>query len=347
MTDRPVFVIGCPRSGTTMLQLMLHSHPRIAVAPETKFLEPAYYRRRMFGDMRESRNRQALAEWIADDRTTKFKELGLDRDDFVRQASLAPGSFGSVIGIAFQMYAGRFGKARWGDKRPSYVRKVPLVRRLFPDAQFIHLIRDGRDCVASLKEMPWYHLDTFHAVSAWAEAMDAGVELRKDLPEDSYYELRYEDLTDDPATEMKKLCHFLGEDFDPASLSPEQAAKQAVPLHKVWHGNTHGEVTKARVGTWTTRLQPWEISLCESALGDRLRAHGYEPSDAPAAAKQHLVAFRATMRKRAKNRRAKSLRDTVNKLREPGPVPSLLTEGQRAAAGLPPMREQSAEVWVG
>ncbi|WP_214326983.1 sulfotransferase family protein [Nonomuraea sediminis] len=347
MNDRPLFVIGCPRSGTTMLQLMLHSHPRIAVAPETRFLEPAYYKRRRFGDMRDPRNRESLAEWIADDKTTKFRELGLDRAEFVRQATQSPASLGSVIGTAFRMYADRFDKSRWGDKRPSYVRKTHILRRLFPDAQFIHLIRDGRDCVASLKEMPWYNLDTFHAVSAWAEAMDAGAELRRSLSADTYYELYYEHLTDDPATEMKKLCHFLGEDFDPASVSPEEAAKVAVPKHKVWHTNTHGEVTRSRVGTWTTRLQPWEISLCESALGDRLKDRGYELTGAPQAAAQHLAAFRATLRKRSKNRRSKLMNDRLNRLREPGPVPALLTDGQRAAAGLSPLRGKSAEVWVG
>ena len=68
-SDRPIFVIGCPRSGTTMLQLMLHSHPRIAVPPETRFLVPGYYRRFFFGDLREQRNRRRLGRWIVSERT--------------------------------------------------------------------------------------------------------------------------------------------------------------------------------------------------------------------------------------------------------------------------------------
>lgn len=334
MSDRPVFVVGCARSGTTMLQLMLHSHHNLAVPPETRFLEIAYNTRRVYGDMRDPRNRRKLAEWVAFDKSTKFKDLGLDKDEFVRQASQAPGSLGSVLGTAFRMYAERFGKARWGDKRPSYVRKVDMLSRLFPDAQFVHLIRDGRDCVASLMEMPWYTHNTFHAVSAWGEAIDAGDRLRKTLAEDSYYELRYEDLTDDPATEMKKLCHFLDEDFDPAMCSPREAAGVAVPLHKVWHSNTHGEVIRSRVGSWAARLQPWEIALCETALGDRLEANGYELSGGPAADKAHLAAFRQTARKRSLSRMRKSLRDRVNRLREPGPVAAKLTSGQREPMGV-------------
>src|SRR5690606_13260697 len=71
-SDRPIFVIGCPRSGTTMLQLMLHSHPRIAVPPETRFVVPAYFSRRMYGDMRLAENRRRLATWIATGKNTKF-----------------------------------------------------------------------------------------------------------------------------------------------------------------------------------------------------------------------------------------------------------------------------------
>ncbi len=343
MNDRPVFVIGCPRSRTTMLQLMLHSHPRLAVPPETRFLVPVYYRRRTWGDMRQAQRRRALAQWIATDRSTKFRELKIDKDEFVRQAVEGPGSLGSVLGIAFKMYADRFDKARWGDKRPSYVKQVDMLLRLFPDAQFIHLIRDGRDCVASLKEMPWYTLDSFHAVSTWAEAIDAGGKLRRTLPEDTYYELRYEDLTDDPETELKKLCHFLDEDYSPSMVSPREAASVAVPQHKVWHRNTHGEVTRSRVGSWASRLDDWEISICEHILGDRLESMGYELTGAQKPSKEHIAASQKTMQKRKASRMRKGMRDRLNRLREPGPVAALLTSGQRAAAGVPRQRSELTE----
>ncbi|MFC5833052.1 sulfotransferase family protein [Nonomuraea insulae] len=343
MSDRPVFVIGCPRSGTTMLQLMLHSHPHMAVPPETRFLVPAYYRRRTWGDLRIDQRRHALAQWIATDRSTKFRELKIDKDEFVRQAVEGPGSLGSVIGTAFRMYADRFDKARWGDKRPSYVKQVDLLLRLFPDAQFVHLIRDGRDCVASLKEMPWYTLDSFHAVSTWAEAIDAGGRLKRTLDAETYFELRYEDLTDDPMTELKKLCHFLDEEFSPSMISPREAASMAVPQHKVWHSNTHREVTRSRVGSWANRLDDWEIALCEHMLGDRLESMGYELTGAPKPTKEHVIACQKTMQKRKASRMRKSMRDRLNRLREPSPVGALLTTRQRSLAGVPQQRKELTE----
>ena len=333
-SDRPIFVIGCPRSGTTLLQLMLHSHPRIAVPPETRFLIPAYFHRKVYGDMRVAENRRRLAEWIATGKGTKFRELGLDKEEFIEAAVRAPGSLGSVLGTAFQAYAQRFAKPRWGDKRPSYFQHVGTIRRLFPDAQFIHLIRDGRDCVASLKEMPWYSGNVYTAVSNWAEAIDYGRRHAAELPPDAYFELRYEDLTADPEGALRALCTFLGEEYDPAMRDPRQVASLAVPAHKVWHRNTHREVTSARVGTWASRLEPWEVSLCETVLGERLTALGYELSGAPRAAREHLNTYRATASRRRMARWKRQARDRVSRLREPGPVAAMLTQGQllRAAS---------------
>ncbi|MFC4535099.1 sulfotransferase family protein [Sphaerisporangium dianthi] len=337
-SDRPIFVIGCPRSGTTMLQLMLHSHERIAVPPETRFLLPAYFHRRLHGDMRDAENRRALAKWIATDKSTRFGELGLDRAAYVRRAVEGPGSLGSVIGEAFRAYAERFGKPRWGEKRPCYIKHVDVLLRLFPDAQFVHLVRDGRDCVASLKEMPWYNLDVFHAIATWAEAVDLGRRCAERLPAGSYYELRYEDLTAGPQEELVKLCRFLGEDFDPAMCEPRRMATTAVPAHKVWHSNTHREVTQARVGSWATRLEPWELALCERVLGGRLRDRGYEPAGGPRPSAAQLLAYRKTVTRRWLSRCDKLARDQVNRRREPGPVAAMLTSGQLSSVTVPAPR---------
>ncbi|MGH3387537.1 MAG: sulfotransferase family protein, partial [Actinomadura sp.] len=162
--DRPIFVVGCPRSGTTLLQLMLHAHPRIAIPPETRFLLPAFDTRHAFGDLCDEANLRELARWIAEDKATKFDDLGLDPDRIIEEIVAGPPTVGTAMATVFQAYAQRFGKPRWGDKRPSYIRRLDVILRMFPDAQIVHLIRDGRDCVASLMEMPWYKLDTFNAV---------------------------------------------------------------------------------------------------------------------------------------------------------------------------------------
>ncbi|MEU5885041.1 sulfotransferase [Spirillospora sp. NPDC047279] len=332
--DRPIFVIGCPRSGTTLLQLMLHSHQRIAIPAETRFLLPAYTARCEFGDLRDSANRRALGEWITGRKETKFKDLGLDAAQVVDEIVDGPPTMGSALGIVFRAYARKFGKPRWGDKRPSYFKHVPTLLRMWPDAQFVHLIRDGRDCVGSLKEMPWYKLDVNHAISAWREAIDYGRRYATDLGPESYYELQYERLVADPAGELSGLCAFLGEEFDPAMTAPQDIAKLTVPPQKRWHDRTHTAVTSGRVGAWSKRLEPWEIGLAESAFGERLADYGYELSGAPKPSPAMLGKFAKTAAHRRMSQRKKDLRDRWQRRYEPGPVECLLTADTAESAAL-------------
>src|SRR5215471_17881514 len=96
--DRPIFVLGCPRSGTTLLQLMLHAHPRIAIPPETRFVLTSYQARNSFGDLRDAASRRALASSIVGERSTLFYDLGLDADDVLDEIVAGPPTLGSALG---------------------------------------------------------------------------------------------------------------------------------------------------------------------------------------------------------------------------------------------------------
>ncbi len=310
-SDRPIIVVGCPRSGTTMLQLMLHAHPRIAIPPETRFVLAAYRERREFGDLRVAANRRALARRIVDRRETRFCDLGLDPEETVERMAAAQGTLGSVLGTIFEGYAARFGKPRWGDKRPAYLHNIDILLRLFPDAQFVNIVRDGRDCVASLKEMSWHRKDIYATVAAWARAVDDARRAARRLDNSQWFQLRYEDLVADPHGSLTELCGYLGEDYDPAMAEPSSVAEVAVPSFKTWHARTHTPVTTQRVRSWESRLTAEEIALCEAALGSRLAAHGYELSGSsrprPAelvryswsAAPQHLIPARRSLSRAA------------------------------------------------
>ncbi|MQA27043.1 MAG: sulfotransferase [Micromonosporaceae bacterium] len=287
--DRPIFVVGFPRSGTTMLQLMLHAHPRIAIPPESRFVISGYQQRRQFGDLRDPARRRALAKWIVSKKT--FRDLRLDASEVTEEIVAGPPTLGSAFGIVFRSYARRFGKARWGDKRPAYLHALHIITSLFPDAQIVHLVRDGRDAVASVMEMTWNTRDFYQSVAAWNEGVDHGRWAARTLGPDSYHEIRYEHLVADPAAELKQLCAFLGEEFDPAMTEPATVASVAVPKRKAWHERTHGSVDSARVSSYQQRLEPWQIALCEDAMGSRLRGFGYQLSGAPKPALEHRLRY--------------------------------------------------------
>jgi hypothetical protein len=291
MTERPIFIVGCPRSGTTMLQLMLHAHHRIAIPPETRFLLTAYRQRRAFGDLSRPENRRLLADWIVARAETRFADLGLDADRVAREITEGPGTLGSVLGTIFRGYAARFGKPRWGDKRPAYLQNVDLILRLFPTAQIVNVVRDGRACVASLKEMPWHRQGLHGTVAAWARAVDDARRASRLLDRSQWHELRYEDLVADPPATLAELCRFLGEDYDPAMTRPSELADLAVPKSKTWHLRTRSPVTTQRIGSWQQRLTREEIALCEAALGSRLKECGYELSGVARPHPAHILRY--------------------------------------------------------
>lgn len=274
--------------------------------------------------MRNPANRRRLAEWVVGMPRTQFGDLGIDPEKFVERATDGPGSLGSVVGLVYRMFAERCGKPRWGDRRPSYIRHIDVLPALFPDAQIVHLVRDGRDCVASLKEMPWFYGDVYQAVNRWAEAIDFGRRAKRRIAADGYHELRYEDLTADTENTLARLCAFLGEDYHPAMREPRHVADVAAE-HTDRHAGARTEVSTERTGSWSWRLEPWEAGLCESVLGKRLLRHGYQLSGAPEADREQVAAYERTAAFwRAKWRR-ESMVERLNRFREPGPVAALPT----------------------
>lgn len=299
---------------------MLHAHPRIALPPETRFVLPAYEGRLRFGDLRDPGNRAGLAAWITGRKETRFHELGLDARAVAARIEGGPPTLGSALGIALKSYAERHGKARWGDKRPAYALHVEEILRLFPDAQFVHLVRDGRDCVASLLQMPWWHRGFHEAVATWAQVMDETRRYAGRLGPDSWHELRFEDLVADPEPRLREVCAYLGEEYDSSMTAPHRLAGRAVPARKTWHRRTHGALDTTRAGSWRQRLTPDQIRLCEAALGDRLVRNGYELSGAVRPDPAELLRYRGVFALRRAAHAKRRVLDRVTRVREPGPV---------------------------
>jgi hypothetical protein len=328
-SDRPVIVLGCPRSGTTLLQVMLHAHHRISVAPETRHLLPAYRQRLRFGDLEDASNRRALGEFIVAERL--FDSLGLDPRETVERVVAGPPTMGSAIGIVLRMYAERFDRSRWGDKRPTYYRDIGVIMRLFPDAQIVHIVRDPRDCIASLKRMPWWNRSSHVSVLAWAGSIDFTADAARKWP---VTRVRYERLVADPEPELRKLCAALGEEYDPAMAAPELLAESVVPERR-WHLTLRGgPLTTARTGRWRSELEPWEVELCETVLSGRMESLGYELSGAGRPPASHLVRYAHVRTKQERRRRRAQFLDWWRRRSEPNPVAAELTSAQRAAVGL-------------
>jgi hypothetical protein len=289
---------------------MLRAHPRIAIPPETRLLLDAYEHRGAYGDLSRLPNRQALAEWIVAGAGTRFDGLGLDPRSVADEIIAGPPTLGSALEIALRAYARRLGKPRWGDKRPGYVQHIDALLRMFPDAQIVHLVRDGRDCVASLKRTPWWHMGVYHAIATWTQALDAGSAAAQSLPPDAYLEIQYERLITDREGELRRLCAFLEEEYAPPMA-------RVMPWRR-WQA-------EEPPGTGRRSLERWEAELCESVMTDRLLAYGYEPAPAGRPAAHHLARYAAVTTHRRLAARKRAMLDLRLRAAESQSVASCLT----------------------
>ncbi len=255
-TSAPIFVVGCHRSGTTLLRLILDSHPNISCGPETLFLTE-------------------FAERIVGERNwPHFAHYGFPRDYWLRQIAAMFDRFQSD-------YAARRGKARWADKTPRYALSVGVVAEMFPDCQIVHLIRDGRDVVASHRSS-WGYLSGVKATAKWPYYVRTAREAGHRLPSGRYHELRYEDLVLDTKATVGRMLEFLGEPWDDAVLHHEEQEHDVRSLYYEESAKRRATsadgcaVYRARVGTAGRGLDPVLRTLTSLACRSTLRELEYQ-----------------------------------------------------------------------
>tara|TARA_B100000029_G_scaffold430980_2_gene442313 strand:+ start:9004 stop:9981 length:978 start_codon:yes stop_codon:yes gene_type:complete len=291
---KPIFIAGSERSGTTLLRLMLHSHPRIAIPPQTKYVKKVYKRRIMFGNLQKEKNRNKLASWFKNNfhTSTKLNDLNIELNEVIKEI-LVSKSLGSSLAVPWNSYAKKYGKKRWGDKRPYYIHHMDKIRKLYPDAQIIHIIRDCRDVIASLIEMPWWHKTLEYSILNWKSAIQHGLIARQNTKVDEYIELRYEDLLTNPEYELGRLCQFLGEEYDPRMLNFQKTSELSVPDYKMhWHGATRGPLNKKSVERWKKDLSTHQISIVQWAAGNELLKLGYDLSKTKTPSMKNRIDYR-------------------------------------------------------
>src|SRR5215211_8339519 len=209
------FIVGVPRSGTTLLRLMLDAHPDLAIPPETHFI-PAVIRA-----CRKGADADGVAEAIKGHR--RWADFGLAEDDLVaRLHRIEPLEAGPAIRAFYELYAEQHGKPRWGDKTPGYATKMRRIQRALPEARFIHVIRDGRDVVLSRARKSRRPKPVGLVAKRWKRRVIATRNRSRSVRH--YTEVRYEDLVTDTEPELHRVCEFAELGFDPAMLSYHEHA---------------------------------------------------------------------------------------------------------------------------
>lgn len=277
--DAPIFVVGSARSGTTLLQRMLRSHPNISSPTgESHFIIPLYRKQETFGDLSQIENvRLVLQEMYRISPRfldTDFHGMNFDIDVLSQEIhDEGRDTLAGIISAVFEKNAYGEGKRRWLDKTPYYVLYLDMIKELYPDARIIHIIRDGRDCALSMFTRK-YDLDVFNSYRAaklWKLYVDAGQEAGERLGPESYFELKYEDLLSDPVATMQALCSFIEEEYCSSLIDFEKSRdkKSKTPL-------LSRPLQRGNLEKWRTGLTARQIRVFESVAGDTLVRNGYD-----------------------------------------------------------------------
>jgi hypothetical protein len=183
----------------------------------------------------------------------------------------------------YTAYAEQYGATRWGDKTPIYSSYLGLLAAIFPDAQFIHLIRDGRDAGLSLLDR-WarrdFHIDIYFAARNWVRRILDARRSAGHLAEGSYYECRYETLVANPEAELRSMCDFLDERYAPEMARPHELAAARLPAGG-FHDAVRAPPSTDRIGRWREEMDRADRLLFHSVAGPLLEELGYEVPDVP------------------------------------------------------------------
>jgi hypothetical protein len=258
--------------------VILDRSPGIAIPDETFFIPQLAHRHRGTVDP---------AEFLDDlRRLPRLAAWGVPADDLA--AALRPGmSTGEAVDAVFSAYAAKHGKPRWGDKTTMYLRHLGLIERLFPEAQYVHLIRDGRDAAMAFLDMPeevvtatWFRSRSPAGFACeWKSEVSRARELGRRLGDSRYLEIRYEELVADTAAVVGAVCSFAGLPFEPAMLEYASAVDvSAKPHHqRLLQPPTHG------LRDWRSQMSREDVLAFEAIAGDLLADLGYELLDADSA----------------------------------------------------------------
>lgn len=262
----PVFVIGAPRSGTSMLIKLIRKYLKINFGTESQFIIRYYNKLQTYGNLKQKNNLRMLVNDISGERCFRRWEsrFGFKLDIEKVLENITEPNYPNILKSIFGQFADYHGMARWGDKTPEYVYDLPVLLELFPTARFLHIIRDGRDVALSEFKLGFGAKNVYKSATSWREKITLINMFAKQLPPEQYLEIRYEDLLSDPVTVMSRMIGFF------------KINDPGLDLLKFIESHIFEDIISNNFFKWKDQLTDRERNLFEKLSGDVLRAYHYE-----------------------------------------------------------------------
>ena len=268
----PIFLVGCPRSGTTLLQRMLDAHSRICIAPETHFIRRFWNKRYEYGDLSIDANHAKLLKDIGS--MPEFSEMGLDFKTFSTDALEINRTYPNIFALILTQFLSRCDAELVGEKTPNHLLYMPILSDFFPSARFIHIIRDPRSVVNSWRTVPWSTGSIIEDARVWHRYLVAA---RNNKQSDKVLTLFYEDLVLDSQKSLQTICNFIGINFESEILDfYHQPSSQINVKREPWKQNVNKPVTTDFTSRWQRELSKDMIVEIEAVTASEMKKLGYK-----------------------------------------------------------------------
>ena len=275
----PFFIVGCPRSGTTLLSVLLDRNSRLCVPPETAFYdEVAPF---LAG------NDNALLFNILQ-RWRRLSELRIDPHAVLRSLQGQALSSSTVLAAILNLYAADRRKERCGEKTPQHLRHVPTILQEFPDAKILCMLRDGREVALSLNAMPWWSPQSapswapawwmrrrlLRAARLWQQCLALTLRFSREYSQ-QFRVFRYEELIARPAEIVASATEFLGATFEAGQIDPAVPSDLVLRRSTQWKGHALQNIEADGGGRRRHAATVTELAILERVLRNELALAGY------------------------------------------------------------------------
>lgn len=274
------FIIGCPRSGTTLFQSMLASHPDVILPAETGFyllLYAEYYSQ--WGELSTPENFEKAIETSLN--FYRIKDLNLDSNIIRAKCQNKSRSWETIFLAILATYAEKYHVPRIGEKSPRHYECLGILKERFPQAKFIHIIRDPRAVVLSLMKAPFGSDRIGNSCNIWQEAIDVHRQYADELGSERYRVVKYEDLVFQPEEILKQICSFLNLEFSSQMLQFDRRKVLGFNQRYSEHmSNTLKPIFTSSIDKWQNELNYSQIAIIQTVLAEEMQLLNYQPIDA-------------------------------------------------------------------
>ena len=277
LKDPPVFIVGMPRSGTTLVSMILNGHSRICITPETHYFDKFYRKGERRGCTADEAAFERFVAYVTE--SSNIQQMGFTAEERSQLAEkiLATGrrSHAVVLGTLLASYAATQEKSIVGEKTPKHILYTDAIFDAFPQARILHVVRDPRDVILSLRKVDWEVGNMLEHLGQWKQAIRVGMHAAR-VHAGRLMVVRYEDVLESPEQTVRDVCDFLGVAFEPAMLAYHEhtPANFDVKLEP-WKVKNLQPIDAQNRMKWKTLMSANDCALVEARAGEEMAALGY------------------------------------------------------------------------